>query len=588
MIDFDNYINGYWKKNNSIPKDKDVYNEYVILEEKILNDLKQICEKDGTIVGDFYRSGLKDSSRVLEELQTWFNYIDTHTVVESICFLRPLGVNVFFDVHVSPDSKNNKYHIMHIVHYILSMGNKAYYLEDQYKIYLYQYRFFIEKMFMLAGLDISVVDSLIQLEQSIAYHSLDIEELRNVVVRYNKTELSKLMNDDAWKLYTGKGEQIIDYPPFYRWISEQISDKINEPIIKSYAKLKILIKYAPIINQEFCNWHFYFFNTTMAGISTPKDKYRKSIIATNSCLGPLIGKIYCDKYYHESNVLKIFENIVSELKSAIFNNSWMSNNCKIKSLNKLKNIKIKIGHPKKEFWKDYSDCPNVAKNNFFKNMVEFNKYLDDKDMFKCGKEIVAEEWQINSHIVNAFFDPVLNEVVLPAGILRPPFVSYGTCTTSIISNYGIIGFIIGHELTHAFDDQGSQYNEHGILQQWWDSQTIKNYKMLQNDIVGQYQKLGMNGRLTLGENIADNGGLLLAYRALATELKTIQWNPKLFFIAFAAIWRSLINETSYTRHKLSDVHASSTARINGTVYSCSLFFEAFNLKKPSKIINIWN
>ena len=385
---------------------------------------------------------------------------------------------------------------------------------------------------------------------------------------------------------------IVGQPDFYKSLSDLIE---TEPVAtwKDYLAFHNISSYSSYLSSPFADAKFDFYGRTLSGQKQPEVRWRRASSLVDGTLSDALGQIYVDKYFPPSAkkyMIGLVDNLQETYAERIKSIDWMNDSTKTKALAKLNSFTKKIGYPDK--WKDYSSI-DIEPNSLVQNLQNISVWQYNEEVDKLGKPVDKTEWGMTPATVNAYYNPSFNEIVFPAGILQPPFY-YQNGDDAV--NYGAIGAVIGHEMTHGFDDQGSQYDLNGNLENWWTKADRKNFTSLTSRIVNQYNgysildSLHINGELTQGENIADNGGLAIAYAAFektdeAKSGKKINGltPDQRFFLAFAQVWRMKNTDERMQMRINVDPHSPEIARVNGTLSNMEVFYKTFNVTPESKM-----
>ena len=374
---------------------------------------------------------------------------------------------------------------------------------------------------------------------------------------------------------------------------------------KTYLRWNIVNEAAPFLSADFEKQNFAFYGTVLSGKTQQRPRWKRVLSETSRSLGEAVGQLYVEKYFPpkaKERMVILVDNLKAALKERITGLTWMSDVTKKEAIAKLEKINVKVGYPDK--WIDYSSM-QVGTNSYYENMMNASRFSVKRDMDKIGKPVDRKEWGMTPQTVNAYYSPNMNEIVFPAAILQPPFFFLDGDDAV---NYGAIGVVIGHEMSHGFDDQGRQYDKEGNLRDWWTAEDATKFGTQTKALVTHFDNfklldsLNVNGSLTLGENIADLGGVNIAYTALLKAMEGKDMNAKIdgftspqrFFLAYAQVWRNNIRDKELMRRLKEDVHSPGEARINGIVYEIPMFYKAFNIKpadkmfiSDDKVIKIW-
>jgi len=622
---FYEYVNGGWIKSHPIPPEYSQYGAFTVLYENNQKELKALVNeiskkkdtKKGSIeqkIRDFYNSGM-DTARVekmgITPIEPEMKNIDAikslKMVQEEIARLHTMGVHPLFYFYAGADEKNSTMEIANLYQGGLGLPDVSYYTKDDpaSKKLRREYVKHIAKMFELKGDDSLVAEKkateVLGLETELAKTSFTRLERRNPEKNYNKMPLSnlqKLSNNLNWKAYftniglAKPGDIDVGQPRFFSGISK-IMQETPVNVWKAYLEWNLLDDAAPYLSKKFVRENFNFYGKTMSGQQKIQPRWKRVMRATSHGLGQALGELYVAKYFppeSKKRMVQLVNNLELAFADRIKKLDWMSDTTKVKAIAKLKAITVKIGYPDK--WKDYSKL-NIVPDNYFQNITNASEFAFNFNRNKVGKPVDKSEWGMTPQTVNAYYNPSNNEIVFPAGILQPPFFNKDADDAV---NYGAIGVVIGHEMTHGFDDQGRKYDKNGNMNNWWTAQDAKRFKAKTTKLADLYDhytvldSLHVNGKLTMGENIADLGGLNISYEAYLKSLKGK--TPKKidgftgtqrFFMAFAQVWRQNIRPKEMAKRLKTDVHSPGEARVNIPPFNLTVFIKAFNIKPGDKL-----
>lgn len=624
--DFFRYANGKWMKNNPIPPEYSRWGAFNELQENNNDNLRTIMEsaakttnaKKGTpeqLIGDFFASGM-DSAAIdklgVEPIKPELDKIDAAKdlteIQNTIALLHQYGIYPLFGIFSGQDEKNSEMVIAQLWQGGLGMGERDYYVLDdpRSKELREKYIIHVGKMFELAKTDKALAatyaNKIMTIETKLAKASMTLLEMRDPNKIYNKMNiesLSKLSPKFDWKAYfkniglENPGDFNVGQVGFFKQLST-IMNEISVEDWKIYLKWNVLNAMADYLSQDFVNQNFDFFGKTFSGSEKLLPRWKRVLGVTNSALGEEVGKLYVKQFFPpeaKQKMLSLVENLRKALSERIDGLTWMTAPTKAKAQEKLATMKVKIGYPDK--WRDYSKL-EISRDNYIKNIWNSNKFDFLHTLSKINKPVDRAEWHMTPQTVNAYYSPNMNEIVFPAAILQAPFFDKDADDAV---NYGGIGAVIGHEMTHGFDDQGRQYDKNGNLNDWWTKEDADNFAKQTQPLVEQYNKyvviddLTVNGALTLGENIADVGGITVAYVALQKTLndqkakETIDgFNPQQrFLLSWAQVWRSNIRPEEQKRRLREDVHSPAEARVNQVMSNIPMFYEAFGIKETDKL-----
>lgn len=623
--DFFLYANGTWLKNNPIPGTETRWGSFNELQEnnyKALHELLDEAAADKNAaagsaaqkVGDLYRSGM-DSTAIdkagIEPLKEDFAKIDAATdakgIMEVIAKAYVTGNGQLFGFYVGPDDKNVTKTIGQFYQGGLGMPDRDYYFnKDERSIKIREaYKKYLVTMLGLMGEDNASAEKdaadIYKLEESLAGASMTRVEMRDPYKLYNKYSiegLNKLTPNLDWKSLfqnlniASEDSCIVSMPKFFTEVSKQLKATPVE-VWKKYLKFHMLNDAAPYLSSNIDNAHFDFYGKTISGQEEQKPRWKRVLNVVDGSVGELLGQMYVDKHFKpeaKQRMMELVNNLQETYAERIKRLDWMSDVTKQKALAKLNTFMKKIGYPDK--WKNY-DVLKIEGNNYFKNVEAAAAFDYNYMISKLGKPVDKAEWQMTPPTVNAYYNPAFNEIVFPAGILQYPFFD-GNADDAV--NYGGIGAVIGHEMTHGFDDQGRQYDADGNLNDWWTPEDAKKFDEKANVVVKQFDgytvldSTHVNGKLTLGENLADLGGLAIAYEAFKktkqgqSDMKIDGFTPdQRFFLSWAQVWRANTRPEEMASRIVTDPHSPNLWRCNGPLSNMEEFYRAFNVKEGNKM-----
>jgi putative endopeptidase len=633
--DFFMYANGGWIKRTPIPPEYSRWGSFNQLIEKNNDALHDVAERaakettttdpDAKKVGDYYASGMDEATAevahakpLADELKRVDGVKDRNDVLKEIAHLHTLGVTSLFGFTSGQDDKNSTMVIAQAYQGGLGMPDRDYYTktDDASKKLRDQYVQHVTKMLTLLGEDPKGAGEhakkILALETSLAQASRTKVELRDPQKNYNKMKTSALQAltpEFRWDAYFKEtnlpdpGELNVGQPDFFKGANKVFA---STPIDdwKEYFRWHLVHATAAELSADFVNEDFNFYETTLRGTQQIKPRWKRVVASTDSSIGEALGKLYVADYFppeSKARVLDLVNNLRSALADRIKTLEWMDDTTKEAALKKLAAFTVKIGYPDK--WRDYSAL-QIDRGSFALNAIRASMFDVHRQLNKIGKPVDRSEWAMTPPTVNAYYNPKLNEIVFPAGILQPPF--FNPKADDAI-NYGGVGAVIGHEMTHGFDDRGRQFDEVGNLRDWWSPESAAKFKERSGAIVKQYSEyeplpgLQVNGELTQGENIADVGGVKIAYAALQKALagkpheKIDGFTPEQrFFLGFAQIWRSVQRDEDLKLRLNTDPHSPARYRVNGPLSDLVEFQKAFNLpdycpmvRPADKKVNIW-
>lgn len=619
--DFDQFANGNWKKNNPIPSTEGAWGSFDILDKetrevKIKGIVKDLLnEKDlkkgseGQLITDYYRSYMDTvtiEKRGIDPILPMINKINaTKNLQDLIALTGDLAkydVGGPFMVYVNADDKNSKMNAIFMGQGGLSLGDRNYYDNQDSAMIKIRAEFVkhVDKMFSIIGWkDVDPGKTLLAFETKLALMQLKNFELRDPVKIYNKisfTELQKLAPAINWvdyyKAYGLKTDTLVVWNKDYLKNLNQLVKETPFETLKTYYRWNVLRNFAGGLPEQFTKEAFHFYNTIMYGIKEQRPREERAIMSVNRRLGMPLGKMFAAKYFPESSkkkVTEMIENVRTVYGERIDKLAWMSPETKEKAKKKLSQFTWKIGYPDK--WKDYSTI-DIQPDKLIENMMNVELWEHNDMIAKAGKPVDKSEWGMTPQTINAYNNPTNNEIVFPAAILQPPF--FNPDADDAI-NYGGIISVIGHEMTHGFDDNGAQYDGEGNLKNWWAPEDLKNFTALGEKLQKYFDSFEVtpgfkiNGKLTLGENIADLGGITLGYYALVKSMegkKTPEpidgftWQQR-FFLGWAQVWHENMRKESLISQVQTNEHSPARWRINATLGQVKEFSDAFCKGKMS-------
>lgn len=622
---FYQYATGGWQKNNPIPETESRWGAFSILYENGQDKLKGLVNEavkeggengsDSQMIADMYKSAM-DSTGIeelgLSPLKSRLDRIDALKSYKDFPeffaknFRQGMGSPIGF--YIGTDSKDSKSTIANTVQSGLSLPDRDYYLvdSDRFKKIRSAYKSHLTNMFVLMGDDEATAAKnstiVFDIEKQIAKEQMSKIERRNPDVTYNKMtieELQQLSPNYDWNKYFNtldiKADNVIvGQVDFLKAIDKQLkSTAISD--WKVYFKWHLVDGSASWLPNKFVKENFAFKSGVMRGVDKMKTREKRAIRLVNGVLGDQLGKLFVAEYFPESSK-KDVEALIENLRTAYIDRvsklDWMSDETKAKATEKLKAFTYKIGYPDK--WKDYSSV-TIKGNALLENMFAMDEWSANENLSKLGKPVDKTEWGMTPQTINAYYNPVNNEVVFPAGILQPPF--YGP-NTDVAVNYGAIGGVIGHEFSHGFDDSGSKYDKNGNLNDWWSKEDRAKFDAKTKIVVDQfdafepYPNVFVQGELTLGENIADLGGLTLGYYALQKYYETNGGEETLagftpeqrFYLGWAQVWATNARPEYVKQQVTSDPHSPAEYRVNGPMSNLTEFRKAWNAKEGDKMV----
>nr|WP_321373537.1 M13 family metallopeptidase [uncultured Bacteroides sp.] len=617
---FYQYACGGWMEKNPLTGEYSRFGSFDKLAENNREQLKGLIEglastknQPGTVaqkIGDLYNIAM-DSAKLNKEgaapIKPYLKKIASisikgkSAIYPLIAEMRKMGLDPFFTVYVSADDMNSSMNMIHTYQSGISMGEREYYLDndDKTKVIRDKYKLHVAKMFRLAGFDKASADkamaSVMLIETRLAKAARTKVELRDPHANYNKisvAELKKQYPSFGWDVFLtnfglkGLKEINIGQPAS---IKEAVTI-INTLPLKdqiAYLQWKLIDASASFLSDDIYATNFDFYSKTINGVKEMKPRWKRAVAVVDGSLGEAVGQMYTEKYFPaaaKERMVTLVKNLQVSLGQRIQNLAWMSDVTKVKAQEKLAAFTVKIGYPDK--WRDYSSL-QIKNDSYWENAQRANRFEHDYMISKANKPVDKSEWYMTPQTVNAYYNPTTNEICFPAGILQYPFFDMNADDAF---NYGAIGVVIGHEMTHGFDDQGRQYDKDGNLKDWWTAEDAKNFEARSAVMTSFFDNIEVasgvhaNGKFTLGENIADHGGLQVAFNAFknATKnapLQTIDgFTPEQrFFLSYAGVWANNIRPEAILSRTKSDPHSLGKWRVDGALPHIGAWYDAFNI-----------
>ncbi|TGX83609.1 M13 family peptidase [Palleniella muris] len=637
--DFYQYACGGWMKLNPLPAAYSRFGSFDQLGEDnnkrvnaILDDMLKGSFNEGTIerkLGDFYKMALDQKRRNKEGVKPVMPIINDIEAAKSVADLQalqlkytPFGYGVPMGMGFGADEKNAKMNILNVYQGGLTLGQKEYYLDDDKATSDIRaaYKQHVVNMFRLFGFKQAVaqkkMEAVLKVETALAKVSKSRTELRDVEANYNKMTLkefkAKYPNVKLEELMNAEGakseymqELIVGQPAFVEGANKVLGEMTADEM-KAYMEWDVIHSAANYLSDKVRQENFDFFGKTMRGSKEEHPLWKRATAQVESVMGEALGKIYCERYFPASSkarMEKLVENLQVSLAERILAQDWMSTKTKMAALEKLSKFYVKIGYPNK--WKDMSGLTIDPSKSYYENVKACRAHWNSVEVKeKAGQPVDRDEWFMTPQTVNAYYNPTTNEICFPAGILQYPFFDPASDDAF---NYGAIGVVIGHEMTHGFDDQGCHFDGDGNMRDWWTKEDAENFKKIGNQCADFFSEINVlpdlkaNGRFTLGENLADHGGLMVAFNAYknATKnapLKTIDGltPEQRFFLAYSGVWAGNITEKEIRNRTKSDPHSLGRWRVNGTLPHIDMWYDAFNVKSsdkmyiaPEKRLKLW-
>ncbi len=558
-------------------------------------------------ISDLYKMGL-DSLRRNEDgaapLKPYIDGIltisDKDALVRGIAQLHLASEGPFFGTYVMADMTDSDSNILYMSQSGLGMGDRDYYVKGCDPKLKSGYLQFLTKVLALAGLDNPegrAADAL-KVEDALAEASWTSVECRDMEKQYNPTTFAQLSAEypnlslgsyfDALGVKP-EGKIIVTQPSFFKALDGML-ESVKVEVLKNYMLTQLIQGACGALSDDFYNASFDFFSRQMAGVQQQKPRWKRAMAVPNSLLSEAVGEMYVKKYFpakDKERMAKMVANIQTALGEHIDSLDWMSDATKAKAHEKLNAFTVKIGYP--DIWKDYSTLEVNPSASYYENIRQAALWAVQDNLTRLGKPVDRAEWLMSPQTVNAYYNPATNEICFPAAILQPPFFNPDADDAV---NYGAIGVVISHEMTHGFDDQGRLFDKDGNMADWWTEEDAEAFKAKTAVLVRQFDEVEVlpgvhaNGSLSLGENIADHGGLRISYTALQNSFKGHHPAPidgftaeQRFYLAYAKVWADNITDEEIARRTKLDVHSLGRNRVNVTVRNLDTFFEAFDIRE---------
>ena len=619
--DFYQYACGGWMKAHPLTDEYSRFGSFDQLAENNRTQIKSLIEElakqqaqPGSVaqkVGDLYNIAMDSTKLNADGVAPIKGYLDQLAAIEDrgvlsqkVATMHWDGFGPFFGLYVGADEMNSSMNIAQLYQGGLSLGEREYYLDndDHTKEIRAKFEEHVGKMFQLAGFTTDEAQkaaaNVMKVETRLAENSKSAVELRDPYANYNKitvAQLKKEVPEINWDVYfTTIGlKDLQDVNVGQMGEIKTVADLLKKEdlnVLKSYLQWNVINAASSYLSDAFVAQNFDFYGKTLSGRKEMQPRWKRAVSTVNGVLGEAVGQMYTEKYFPaaaKERMTKLVANLQKALGERIQGLEWMSEETKVKALEKLAAFHVKIGYPDK--WRDYSNL-EIKNDSYWDNIVRSNHFDYDKMIAKAGKPVDKDEWLMTPQTVNAYYNPTTNEICFPAAILQYPFFDMNADDAC---NYGAIGVVIGHEMTHGFDDQGRQYDKDGNLKDWWTSEDAKNFKERAQVLVDYFNKIEVlpglmaNGELTLGENIADHGGLQVAYLALQ---KAMTENPlgkdengftpeQRFFLSYGNVWAGNIRDEQIRLQTKSDPHSLGRWRVNAALPHISMWYDAFGVKE---------
>ena len=622
--DFYQYATGGWQKNNPLKPEFSRYGSFDVLRENnekrinaLFQEMTRLEAAPGSVeqkISDLYKMGL-DSVRLNAEgaaplaadLQLVEGLVDRSQLPEVLAKIHMALANPFFGIGVMADLMDSNVNTLYVGQSGLSMGDRDYYVDPENAPIKEAYKNYLVRIFTLAGYDeaaaAQAAADALEVEDSLAEVFFSNVEQRDIPAQYNpmtRAEFAKAYDAIDWDVYfAGMGLADAD-----RMIVQQkrVMERVNQlfktlPLdkIRHYLAAQIINGGASSLSDDFQTASFEFYGRTMSGQQEQKPRWKRAMSVPNGLLGEAVGEMYVAKYFPEKDkqrMTELVKNLQTSLSQHIAALDWMSDATKAKAQEKLSSFTVKIGYPDK--WKDYSTLTIDPAKSYYENLRDASLWATKDNLGKYGKPVDRDEWGMTPQTVNAYYNPTTNEICFPAAILQPPF--YNPDADDAV-NYGAIGVVIGHEMTHGFDDQGRQFDKDGNMNNWWTDEDAAAFKAKTDILVKQFDAIEVlpakgdqpalyaNGALSLGENIADQGGLRVAYTAYRNSLEGKEapapidgfTDAQRFYLAYATLWAQNIRDEEIARLTKLDVHSLGKWRVNATLRNIQDFYDAFGI-----------
>ena len=622
--DFYQYATGGWQKNNPLKPEFSRYGSFDVLRENnekrinaLFQEMTRLEAAPGSVeqkISDLYKMGL-DSVRLNAEgaaplaadLQLVEGLVDRSQLPEVLAKIHMALANPFFGIGVMADLMDSNVNTLYVGQSGISMGDRDYYVDPENARIKEAYKNYLVRIFTLAGYDeaaaAQAAADALEVEDSLAEVFFSNVEQRDIPAQYNpmtRAEFAKAYDAIDWDVYfAGMG-----LPDADRMIVQQkrVMERVNEmfkslPLdkIRHYLAAQIINGGASSLSDDFQTASFEFYGRTMSGQQEQKPRWKRAMSVPNGLLGEAVGEMYVAKYFPEKDkqrMMELVKNLQTSLSQHIAALDWMSDATKARAQEKLASFTVKIGYPDK--WKDYSTLTIDPAKSYYENLRDAGIWATKDNLEKYGKPVDREEWGMTPQTVNAYYNPTTNEICFPAAILQPPF--YNPDADDAV-NYGAIGVVIGHEMTHGFDDQGRQFDKDGNMNNWWTDEDAAAFQAKTDILVKQFDAIEVlpateeqpalhaNGALSLGENIADQGGLRVAYTAYRNSLEGKEapapidgfTDAQRFYLAYATLWAQNIRDEEIARLTKLDVHSLGKWRVNATLRNIQDFYDAFGI-----------
>ena len=613
------HVNGGWLDTAEIPSDRAADGAFYFLrdesEKNVRSIIEELAAQGGPVgsnaqkIGDLYADFMDEAQIEKLGISPIADFISQAQSISNLEEFTALlgkfesqGLGGFLSGWVTADASDPTTNIAYIYQGGISLPDEAYYREETHADVRTKLVSHIERMFDLAGITDSAshASRIMALETEIASFHWDTVRSRDAVLTFNKktfAEISALAGPFNWHLWAdnaGVPRSVLDsvviaQPDFIENMGKVFA-KFEVEKWRSWLTWHLISSAAPYLSSPFVNENFAFYGTTLTGIPVLKERWKRGVALVEGALGEAVGQFYVDRHFPaaaKTRMVELVANLIEAYRVSINSLDWMTDETKAKALEKLKKFTPKIGYPDK--WRDYSTL-EIKRGDLMGNLARISRFRGDFEYNKVGKPVDKTEWLMTPQTVNAYYHPLMNEIVFPAAILQPPFFDL---EADDAANYGGIGAVIGHEIGHGFDDQGSRYDGDGNLSNWWSDQDRNEFEKRTSKLIAQYNALApeevpdtkVNGALTIGENIGDLGGSTIAYKAYKIALGGKEapvidgfTGDQRFFLGYAQIWRSKIRSEAMKVRLATDPHSPGEFRCNQILKNLNEFHNAFGIK----------
>lgn len=619
------YFNGRWLASHEIPADRASDGVFYALRDDSEVKVREIIEEDQGKVGALFASFMDEAAieargytPIVEDLAMVEQITDHHSFIATLARLERKGVGGLFGSFIYSDAMDSDTNILYLTQGGISLPDEAYYREEQYAPIREAFLMHVEKMFSLVDLDggREKAERILALETEIAKNHWDQVKNRDATLTYNKysrQQLEEIAPGLLLSLYLTEGEipesafttVIVQQPDFFSGVSAML-ERFDVQSWRDWLSWQVISGAAAYLNDAIVQQNFAFYGTTLSGTPQIRERWKRGVALVEGALGEAVGQIYVEKHFPpsaKSAMDELIANLIRAYRDSITNLDWMSDETKQKALEKLEKFTPKIGYPTK--WRDYSSL-EITADDLVGNLARISAFQRAYELSKLGKPVDRSEWLMTPQTVNAYYNPVWNEIVFPAAILQPPFFN---AEADMAANYGAIGAVIGHEIGHGFDDQGSKFDGFGNMVDWWSQSDRAEFEKRAQALIDQYDRLTpqelpditVNGALTVGENIGDLGGLSIAYKAYLLALDGAEpeiieglTGAQRFFLSWSQAWRGKARPEELRRRIATDPHSPAEFRCNQIVANLEEFYEAFEVREgdqlwrePAARVRIW-